>query len=78
MTKSELIELGNKILSEEISETEQEKLMELFDKNVPHPNGSNLFFYPAEYNARRDNLAEYAPSVEEVVNTCLKYQSIKL
>jgi hypothetical protein len=78
MTKSELIELGNKILSEGISEAEQEKLMELFDKNVPHPNGSNLFFYPAEYNSRRDNLAEYSPSVEEVVNTCLKYRSIKL
>nr|WP_244834082.1 hypothetical protein [Capnocytophaga ochracea] len=26
--------------------------MELFDSNVPHPEGSSLLFYPENYNAR--------------------------
>ncbi len=78
MNKSDLIEIGVKILSPETSEEDREKLMRIFDKNVPHPAGSNLFFYPENYNARKDNLSEYSPSVEEVVNLCLNYRPIQL
>ena len=28
-------------------------MIEFFDKNVPHPNGANLFYYPVNYNARK-------------------------
>ena len=50
--------------------------MELFDRNVPHPEGSSLFFYPENYNARTMDISSYDPAVEEVVDKCLAYQPI--
>lgn len=78
MTKEELIKLGNQIVNWQGSEKDLLKLMEIFDNNVPHPNGSNLFSYPENYNARRDNISEYKPTVEEVVNKALSYKPIQL
>jgi len=52
MTREELIQLGNQII-EETDDDRQEELMERFDRNVPHPEGSSLFFYPENYNARK-------------------------
>lgn len=78
MTRDELIEIGTKIYNAEGTEKEIDLLSELFDKNVPHPNGSNLFFYPENYNARKDNLKDYNPTVEEVVDRCLSYKPIQL
>ena len=51
MTREELIQLGYQII-EETDDDRQEELMELFDRNVPHPEGSSLFFYPENYNPR--------------------------
>jgi len=65
MTREELIQLGNQI----IEETD-------FDRNVPHPEGSSLFFYPENYNARTMDISSYDPTVEEVVDKCLAYQPI--
>jgi hypothetical protein len=48
--------------------------MELFDVNVPYPNGSNLFYYSENFNARTDDVSQYNPSVEEVVDKCLNYK----
>ena len=53
-------------------------MYDLFSRNVPHPNGANLFFYPENYNARRDKLEEYNPTIEEVVDKCLAYKPIIL
>lgn len=78
MTREELIEIGYKISNCIGTEEEQAELYELFSNNVPHPNGANLFFYPENYNARKHNLADYNPSVEEVVDKALSYKPIQL
>lgn len=78
MTRDELIKLGRKIVDADGDEEEIQHLMELFDKNVPYPNGSNLFYYPENFNARNDDQFEYEPSVEEVVDKCLSYKPIHL
>lgn len=61
MTREELIELGYKIVNFNGTDKEHTQLPLLFDKNVPHPKGSTLFFYPENYNARRDDLSQYNP-----------------
>jgi len=78
MTRKELIELGKKIITCEGSEQEQDKMYELFSKSVPHPNGANLFYYPEKYNARKDDIKDYNPTVEEVVDKALSYKPIQL
>jgi hypothetical protein len=78
MTRNELIELGKRIVAAEGSEAELDDLMEIFDKNVPHPSGSNLFYWPENYNTRTTIISEYDPTVEEVVDRCLAYKPIIL
>ncbi|MEN2490303.1 bacteriocin immunity protein [Flavobacterium sp. B11] len=78
MTREELIELGRKIVNCEGTEEEINSMYELFNNNVPHPNGANLFYYPENYNARKFSIAEYNPTVEEVVDKALAYKSIQL
>ena len=46
MTRDELIKLGKKIVDSQGTEAEINIMIKLFDKNVPYPNGSNLFYYP--------------------------------
>ena len=75
MTREELIQLGNQII-EETDDDRQEELMEHFDRNVPHPEGSSLFFYPENYNAPTMDISSYDTTVEEVVEKCLAYQPI--
>jgi hypothetical protein len=43
MTREELIELGYKLKNFEGTEEEHCELLNLFSKNVPHPNGSSLW-----------------------------------
>ena len=45
---------------------------------MPHPSGTNLFYNPHEYNARKDDLAKYNPSLEGVVDRCLVFKAIQL
>ncbi|MCF8716417.1 bacteriocin immunity protein [Joostella atrarenae] len=78
MNREELIELGNKIITGCGTEKEHLELCKLFDANVIHPNGSNLFYYPENFNARRDKDLRYNPTVEEVVEKCLSYKPIIL
>lgn len=78
MSRKELIAIGNQIVNWSGSEEELLKLMDCFDKNVPHPNGSNLFSYPENFNARKDDLSKYNPTVEEVVDKALSYKPIQL
>jgi hypothetical protein len=44
MTRTELIELGERIVAAQCTDAELKDLLEIFDKNVPHPKGSNLFY----------------------------------
>ena len=74
MTRDELIELGKKIVNVEGSEEEIDDMIEIFGKNVPHPNGANLFYWPEDFNSRKDNIGAYSPTVEEVVDKCLAYK----
>lgn len=76
MNREELISLGIKIKNAIGTEAEIDEMIILFNKNVPHPNGANLFYYPENYNARKDNLKDYVPTVEEVVDTALNYKPI--
>ena len=78
MTREELIELGYKILNFNGNDEEHTRLLLLFDKNVPYSNGSSLFFYPENYNARRNDISKYNPTVEEVVDKALAYKPIQL
>lgn len=76
--RDELIDLGKRIVENEGDEEGIKKLMELFDSNVPHPSGSNLFYYPEDYNSRTHDISRYNPTVEEVVDKCLNYKPIIL
>ncbi|ENI5462345.1 bacteriocin immunity protein [Flavobacterium psychrophilum] len=78
MTREELIKLGKKIVNCEGTEQEINKMIELFDTKVLHPNGSNLFYYPENYNARTFDISKYKPIIEEVVDKCLNYKPIIL
>jgi hypothetical protein len=78
MTREELIILGKKIVNCGGTEKEIDIMIELFNRNVPHPNGAGLFYYPENYNARRDDLSKYNPTVEEVVDKALSYKPIQL
>ncbi|WP_411029332.1 bacteriocin immunity protein [Spongiimicrobium sp. 3-5] len=78
MTRDELVVLGNKIVNCEGTEVEINEMIDKFNKNVPHPNGANLFFYPENFNARTDDLKSYNPSVEDVVDLALNYNPVVL
>lgn len=80
MTRSELIEIGRKIKNSEGTEEELESLCELFNDNAPYPEGVTLFFYPESHSSRKssNDISEYNPSVEEVVDKCLSYKPICL
>jgi len=78
MTRDELIKLGKKIVDSQGTEAEINIMIKLFDKNVPYPNGSNLFYYPENYNARTYDISNYNPTIEEIVDKCLNYRSILL
>jgi hypothetical protein len=75
----ELLAIGQKIKFSEGTEAEINDLMTQFDKSVPHPDGSSLFFYPENYKPKHHKeLANYDPSVEEVVQKCLNYEPKRL
>jgi hypothetical protein len=74
----ELCILGHKIKNAEGSQAEINKMMVDFDASVPHPKGSALFFYPADYVHGKTDISNYNPSAEEVVQLCLAYKPIAL
>jgi hypothetical protein len=74
----ELLAIGYKIVNSEGTEGEINKMMSDFDKSVPYPNGSSLFFYPENYKANKTDISKYEPSVEDVVQKCLNYEPTQL
>ena len=69
MTKSELVELVRKIMNAEGTELELNQMIEKLEKNVPHPDVSDLIFYPDDEN-------EVTP--EKIVEKALSYSPIQL
>ncbi len=67
LTKEELIELVRKIMYAEGTEEEIDKWMDVVEANVPHPEVSDLIFYPKK---------EMSP--KEIVEEALSYKPIKL
>ena len=76
-TREELIEIGRQLLNAD-TEDESEKFYRLFKQQFNHPDAANLFYYPENYNARKGNMSNYQPSVEEVVDIAISYQAIQL
>ncbi|MFD0713331.1 bacteriocin immunity protein [Paenibacillus sp. GCM10027626] len=67
LSRSELIVIVEKIMQAEGTEEELDRLINLLERNVPHPEVSDLIFW---------NDKELSP--EEVVDEALSYQSIML
>lgn len=78
MEKEELIKLAKKIVNCQGTEEEIEEMSEIFNKNVPHPSGVRLFYYPENYDKRKHKISEYNPTIEEVVDKALNYKPIIL
>ncbi len=77
LTRQELIDLGNKLLSAS-SEEEENRLYNEFNRQFSHPDAANLFYYPENYNARKMTFTDYDPTVEEVIDAALAHQPIQL
>lgn len=78
LNREELIELGKKIINCEGTEEEIDKMYDLFNENVPYPDGANLFYWPENHDMRKDDISKYNPTIEEVVDKCLAYKPIQL
>lgn len=68
MSKKELINLVERIMTVEGTEDEIDKMIDLLEANVPHPEVSDLIFYPKN----EDILAE------DIVEEALFYNPIRL
>jgi ABC-type transport system substrate-binding protein len=75
-SKEELIKLANKFLNEENEEKQNELYLEL-NSHFSHPDVANLFFWPENYNPRKDlhMISTYNPSVEEVIQKGINHRS---
>ena len=79
MNRDELIALGKRIVNcDADSEEELNALCLLFNENVLDPAGCSRFYYPENFNSRKDDLSKYNPTVEEVVDHLLAYKPIQL
>jgi len=67
LSKKELVELVDKIMQGEGTEEEIDEMINLLEKNVPHPEVSHLIFWPEK---------ELTP--EEIVEEALNYKPILL
>jgi hypothetical protein len=69
VSRDELIEVVRRIVSVDGTEQELNELMDLLERNVPHPEVSNLIFYPPD---------GISLSPEQVVDRALAYRPIEL
>ncbi|MFC7441552.1 hypothetical protein [Laceyella putida] len=76
ITKEELVEFVRRAMDFETYRTETHYYMELFYVHVSMPKASNLIFYPD--GQFKDNMGEYAPTPEEIVERALAYKPICL
>jgi len=64
MTRQELIEVARGLLAASESEAEFDRLLDVLERNVPHPTVSDLIFHPPD---------GIELSAEEVVDSALAY-----
>ncbi len=74
LSEEDLIALIRRIMNAEGTEEENNAMITLFNANVPHPQGANLAFYPADSGHRQVMIRAYNPSPEEVVEIALNYK----
>ncbi len=78
LSRERFVDLMRRIMAGEGTDEELEGLCKLFDDNVPYPRGHSLAYWPDEYNARHDDISQYDPTPEEVVDKALAYKPIIL
>jgi len=69
LSKVELVDLVRRICAAEGTEEQQEEMMNLLRANVPHPEVSDLIYYPP---------GDVELSPEEIVELALAYKPIRL
>ncbi len=67
-SKSELVELVRRIMDADGTEREIDDMITALEENVPHPEVTDLIFYPEEGD----------PTPEEVVEEALAYKATPL
>jgi hypothetical protein len=72
LSRDELIELVKKITAPKNNEEDILNWLEIFERNVPHPEVSGLIYWPNDYG-----LGD-SPSAEEIVDKALSYKPIQL
>ena len=61
LTREELIEVARKLMTADVSsDDEVNRLAGLFNRNVPHPGGTDLIFYPEIEFETPEQVVEYA------------------
>jgi hypothetical protein len=72
--REDLISLVRRIMAGEANtEAEDDRLVELFEANVPRPGASDLIFWPEHANGQRREL-----TAEEIVDLALSYKPTPL
>lgn len=76
LNRAELIDVVLRIQSAQETEEEEDRLVRLFEENVPHPAGADLIFYPDGLFG--PDQAGREPTAEEIVDRGLGYKAIQL
>ena len=72
LDRDQLIGLVQRIMcADAATEIEHQRLIELFEDRVPHPEASDLIYYP-------DRHFDGEPTPEQVVDAALAYRAIEL
>ena len=71
LNREQLIELVRKIMLAEADEKEMDHMVRTFEANVPHPDGSDLIFWPTGVP---HDPTQPEPTPEEIVDMALSYE----
>ncbi|MDA0170955.1 bacteriocin immunity protein [Solirubrobacter taibaiensis] len=74
LSRDELIDLVERILRVEGTETEHQALVRRFEQSVPRPGASDLIYWPE----RRADGAPHEMSAAQIVDAALAYRAIEL
>ncbi|MFJ3624430.1 bacteriocin immunity protein [Streptomyces iakyrus] len=71
-SREDLVEIVRKFMAAEISEQDEEEMVELLERSVPHPRVLDLIYHPESEGLTEDATAE------QVVDAALAYRPIEL
>src|SRR5262249_30056234 len=61
LSREELVVVARKLMTADIAnEVESARLDDMFNENVPHPDGTDLIFYPKKEFKSPEELVDYA------------------